>query len=596
MFRSQLFWRVYTGYVSIILIFTFIVGILVSRQVAENSLQEIHHSLAVRSELLAEIAKQSLRNPLNTSLQETIVKLGSNTQSRLTVITVSGLVIADSQESPENMDNHLQRPEIIDAASKGFATISRYSQTLQQQMLYRALPVWEDNQVTENKQIIGFVRVSLPLNIIDKKLSQLRLIVVFGAGVAAVAALLIGFYFSKRFTTPLTKMTEAAEAISKGDYDRRISINQQDEIGKLANAFNRMARSSAQRLEEITAERNRLSMIFSGMVEGVIGVDHNQKIIHINQAAAKLLNLSMTHCINKPIWEEVRIPEINNALEHAIKIQGVFKAQMRQPSVTGELVVDIYAAALSNDEGEPLEAVVVLHNISKLGNLARMRRDFVANASHELKTPITAIRGLTETILDDPEMESETRQRFIEKVHTQSLRLSALVTDLMTLSRLESDESETTFQSFDLADVTRQSVSAALSICQEKQLTLTREIVEEEITVTGDEQTMMQLIDNLVDNAIKYTPLGGDILVKLSKDKEHAQLIVKDSGIGISPRYQQRIFERFYRVDKARSRELGGTGLGLSIVKNITEQHGGTVSIESQPGSGSTFIVTLPLT
>jgi len=595
MFRSQLFWRVYTGYVSIILIFTFIVGILVSRQVAENSLQEIHHSLAVRSELLAEIAKQSLRNPLNTSLQETIVKLGSNTQSRLTVITVSGIVIADSQESPENMDNHLQRPEIIDAASKGFATISRYSQTLQQQMLYRALPVWEDNQVTENKQIIGFVRVSLPLNIIDKKLSQLRLIVVFGAGVAAVAALLIGFYFSKRFTTPLTKMTEAAEAISKGDYDRRISINQQDEIGKLANAFNRMARSSAQRLEEITAERNRLSMIFSGMVEGVIGVDHNQKIIHINQAAAKLLNLSMTHCINKPIWEEVRIPEINNALEHAIKIQGVFKAQMRQPSVTGELVVDIYAAALSNDEGEPLEAVVVLHNISKLGNLARMRRDFVANASHELKTPITAIRGLTETILDDPEMESETRQRFIEKVHTQSLRLSALVTDLMTLSRLESDESETTFQSFDLADVTRQSVSAALSICQEKQLTLTREIVEEEITVTGDEQTMMQLIDNLVDNAIKYTPLGGDILVKLSKDKEHAQLIVKDSGIGISPRYQQRIFERFYRVDKARSRELGGTGLGLSIVKNITEQHGGTVSIESQPGSGSTFIVTLPL-
>ena len=602
MFRSQLFWRLYAGYVAIILISTLIVGVLVSRQVTDNGMQEIHHSLAVRSEFLAEIAKFSLgeaptyknngliQDPRRNPLQQMVVKLGNNTESRLTVITNDGTVVADSKELPQNMDNHSQRPEIIKARAQGSATTLRFSQTLQQRMIYRA------QQVMENQQTIGFVRASLPLTTIDKKLAQLRLIVLFGAAVAAAAALMLGFYFAKRFSDPLTKMTEVAEAISQGDYEKRITVKHNDEIGQLADAFNRMAQSSAQRMAEITTDHNRLTMIFTGMVEGVIGVDQHQRIIHINQAAANLLALSMTTCLNKPIWEQVRIQAINSALEQAMTSQNVVKTRYRRPSESDDLVVDIYAAVLNNNTEQPMGAVIVLHDISEIDRLERIRRDFVANASHELKTPITAIRGLAETIIDDTDMEAVIRNSFIEKINTQSQRLSLIVTDLMTLSRLESDQSDPEFQRFDLAELVRRSVLGVKTACQEKQLTLELELCpKDKIVMSGDIQAISQLIDNLVGNAIKYTPSGGVIGVFLSRDQANAQLVVKDSGIGISPQYQQRIFERFYRVDKARSRELGGTGLGLSIVKNIAEQHGGSVSLKSHPGSGSTFTVVLSI-
>ncbi|NQV68590.1 MAG: HAMP domain-containing protein [Pseudohongiella sp.] len=593
MFRSKLLWRLYTGYVAIILISTLVVGIQLSRQLAANSLEEIQHSLAVSSELLAAIAKDSLLAPSpdsnSSALQAMLVELGVSTESRLTVIATDGRVIADSRELPQSMDNHRQRPEIIDALETGAGIASRYSQTLQQQMMYRAVAV------TNNQQTLGFVRVSLPLATIDNRLAQLRLIVLLSAGIVALAALILGFYFAKRFTDPLLKMTEAAEAISQGDYERRITVDRQDEIGQLAAAFNRMARSSAQRMTEITLDHNRLSNIFAGMVEGVIDVDQQQKIIHINQVAADLLGLSVTNCINQPIWEQVRVTEIINALEQALETREVVKAQMRRSTEEDDLVVDIYAAALQNEKQESIGAVIVLHNISELDHLERIRRDFVANASHELKTPITAIRGLTETILDDADMPENIRHDFIERVHAQSLRLSSLVTDLMTISRLESDHQEKSFHVFDLVELVRRSAVACKAICLEKQLDLALELPNDAIMINGDNQAISQLVDNLVDNATKYTNTKGSIKVSLCRKEGQALLTVKDSGIGISPQLQQRIFERFYRVDKARSRELGGTGLGLSIVNNIAEQHGGTVSVESQLAKGSTFIVALPL-
>ena len=605
MFRSRLLWRLYAGYVSIISISTLIVGTLVSQQVTENGLNEIHRSLAVRTQFLAEIAKDSLQdhslqdqslqdhsqqNLNSSSLQQIVVRLGNNTESRLTVIANSGKVVADSKELPMNMDNHGQRPEIIDAKANVAATISRFSQTLQQQMMYRA------QQVTANQITIGFVRVSLPLSTIDEKLKQLRVIVLFGASLAAAAALILGFYVAKRFSAPLIQMTEVAEAISQGDYDKRITVRHRDEIGQLATAFNRMAKNSEQRMAEITADHKRLAMVFSGMVEGVIGVDHHQKIIHVNQAAAKLLELSMTTCLNKPIWEQVRIQEITNALEQALETREVVKTQMRRPSETDDLVVNINAAILSNEAGEVTGAVIVLHDISELDRLERIRRDFVANASHELKTPITAIRGLAETILDDADMEVDVRHSFIEKINSQSLRLSQLVTDLMTLSRLESDQNAPNEQQVDLTEIVRRSTSNVKTVCDERQLTLTVQIDQKDkISIFGDMQALSQLTDNLIDNAIKYTPSGGTITVSLKNEENEVQLSVTDTGIGISHHYQQRVFERFYRVDKARSRELGGTGLGLSIVKNIAEQHGGSISIKSQQGSGSTFRVVFPI-
>lgn len=591
MFRSKLLWQVYAGYVTIVIISTLIVGILNSRQISEEGMRDINQSLSAHTELLAEIAKLSLQpnNPDFKSLQQTLKQLGKNTRSRLTIIANDGIVLADSREHPEKMDNHSQRPEIIDARTQGSSTTSRYSQTLKQKMIYRAL------RIDQDQKPLGFVRVSLPLNRIDHRLAQSRLAVLFGAGISGIAALLIGFYFARRFTDPLIKMTENAEAIAQGDYHRRITIKQQNEIGSLAKAFNSMARNSSQRMEEITADRNRYATIFAGMVEGVISIDEHQKIIHINRTAAELLELSATQCINKSIWEELRITEISQALEQAMAKKNVVKIQMRRSTDHLDQVVDIHIAVLCDNADHSIGAVIVLNDISELDHLMRIRQDFVANASHELKSPITVIRGLTETILDDDEMDPATQHRFIEKIHNQSHRLSSLVSDLLTISRLESNQDEQHFQSINYLNIIKKSIKAIEVSCQEKELSVTINLPKKNIHLLGDEQGISQLVDNLLDNAVKYTPLGGSLLIQLEVHELTSTLRIQDSGVGISPQYQHRIFERFYRVDKARSRELGGTGLGLSIVKNIAEQHGGSVSVSSQPGQGATFKVELPL-
>jgi len=604
MFRSQLFWRFYAGYVVIILISTLIVGALVSRQVEENNMLEINHSLAISSELLAEVAKPTLVNSsLYLSgadylkpLQEKIVLLGQKTESRLTAIDSSGLVIADSQETPKNMDNHNFRPEIIEARTHGFSTISRFSQTLQQKMVYRA------QSVNDGKAILGFVRVSLPLHNIDQKLGLLRLNVLYGAAIAAFSALILGFFFVKHFLSPIVRMTEVAESISKGDYNRRIEINQRDEMGMLARAVNRMALTSSQRMEKITEDRNRLAGILTGMVEGVIYVDENQLIQHINQAALNMLSLSKAGCLDKPIWEQVRIEEITTAVEQAIDTGHVVKTQLCKDSsqLTGQskdTVIDIYVAAILNENSRSIGVVIVLNDISEIALLERIRRDFVANASHELKTPITAIRALTETILDDEHMDSAISRRFTEKINAQSLRLSTLVTDLMTISRLESDETAKPLQVLNFKKIVESSSADVTTACQDKNIKLSSQLCEARVQIEADEQAISQLVDNLLDNAVKYTLENGSIsiLMHVNLDQTKVVLEVKDNGIGISTQHQKRIFERFYRVDKARSRDLGGTGLGLSIVKNIAEQHGGSVSIQSRLGEGTSFTVILPI-
>lgn len=590
MYQSHLLWRLYSGYVIIILLSTLTVGYTLSRQFSDNNLEEIERSLVVRSELLSELVRPVLTSGFGfEQLQNSISKLGSSTESRITIITLDGRVIADSEESTQAMDNHLQRPEIVEAADSGRGTTSRYSDTLQQQMMYLALAVRDEQ---EN---IGFVRVSLPLTSVDESLAQMRVPILVSALLVACVALLIGFFFAKRFSDPIIHITEAAEAISRGDYNRRIDLDQKDEVGGLAKAFNRMARISTERMDEITLDHNRLKKLIAGMVEGVIDVDEDQRIAHINEVACRILSISIEQCIGEPVWEHVSAVEIISALEEANVSRVVVNTQMTRATPEGDEVVDIYVTALHNDNGDSIGALIVLNDISELDYLGTIRRDFVANASHELKTPITAIRGLTETILDDPDMDASVQKDFVEKAHVQSLRLSSLISDLMTISRLESDRQDQNFQVFDLRTIVKSSETAMKIICQEKELELHVELPEKEVRINGDFQAISQLTDNLTDNAIKYTNSGGTVSLKLECQDQMAVLTVTDTGIGISLQHQQRIFERFYRVDKARSRELGGTGLGLSIVKNIAEQHGGSISVSSKSGKGSSFVLRLPL-
>jgi two-component system phosphate regulon sensor histidine kinase PhoR len=260
-----------------------------------------------------------------------------------------------------------------------------------------------------------------------------------------------------------------------------------------------------------------------------------------------------------------------------------------------QLVIDLYVASLADDDNKPIGAILVLHDVTELRHLERIRTDFVANASHELKTPITAIRGLSETVAGDPDVDRDTLQRFMQRIHAQSIRLSQLVGDLMTISRLEADHSTDSFSRINFVDLAARAVTTATGAAELKQQQFGARLPPERLEVYGDRQNLSQLVDNLIDNAIKYTPEQGRIEVRLSRWGDELLLEVEDSGIGISPQYQERVFERFYRVDKARSQSLGGTGLGLSIVRNIAERHGGSVAVKSQLGRGSVFSFRMPL-
>jgi two-component system, OmpR family, phosphate regulon sensor histidine kinase PhoR len=420
--------------------------------------------------------------------------------------------------------------------------------------------------------------------------------VLFGASpwllpFAFVAALALAW----RSYSAMEHLTQASEAIAQGDFERRVPEQHTPGVKRLADAINLMARTSARRVSVLTADRNRLATIFTGMVEGVVDVDEKQSIIHINDAAALLLGLTRENCVGKPVWQEIRNQKITLAIDDAIRYRTVITARIDYPLLSEQLVIDIYVASLSDDQGEPIGAVLVLHDVTELKHLERIRTDFVANASHELKTPITAIRGLAETMIGDPDVEKAILVQYMERIHAQSMRLSNLITDLMTISRLEADQSSSEFTRINFYDLVRREVKAAASALESKSHRLTLEPCVDTLEVYGDRQNLSQLTNNLIDNAIKYTPEGGQIHIRLRRDLLDVVLEVEDSGIGISPQYQERVFERFYRVDKARSQSLGGTGLGLSIVRNIAERHRGAVGVTSQLGRGSTFRFRMPL-
>ena len=587
--KSQYFWRTYLGYVIVALIGTFLFSATLLSRVEQDQHVKLDSSMKVTADLLATAVAPALQRVDYEEIRTTVSNVAQDSSLRITVVDGSGIVLADSHENPMAMDNHLRRPEIQVAYINGFGSSERYSLTLGEDYRYLAVPIYT------RQQLAGFARVAKSSEDLQIEISSEKMLLIRNAAAISFVILLLAFYLATRQAAKVAELTAVAEEISKGNFERRIPEGNNLGLKKMAEAINQMARSSARGVTEVTADRNRLTTIFTCMVEGVIDVDMDQKVLHINEAATRLLSVNEKECIGQPIWQEIRNQEILNALDEAIRNRSVIKTQMRLNRESDPLVIDIYAASLSNNEGEPIGAVLVLHDITEIKKLERVRTDFVANASHELKTPITAIRGLTETILDDEKVDKETVVHFINRVHAQSLRLSQLVGDLLTISRLENTQSEKDFGKINFGDLVRQSVKAAQTSAEEKGHNLVTELPDTELSAFADRQNMSQLIDNLIDNAIKYTEEYGTITVRLKKEGNWAVLEVQDTGLGVSPQYQQRVFERFYRVDKARSQSLGGTGLGLSIVKNIAEKHGGSVSVESQLGSGSTFTFRLPL-
>ncbi|MFN0152557.1 MAG: ATP-binding protein [bacterium] len=594
MIRSRFFWKLYAGYIAIILLTTaFVVGLSAWR-LRQNWLHETEVALQSQATILREIARPTLV-PRDSGaadpalLQESVRALGAEIAARFTVVRADGVVIADSQQEPAQMNSQLDRPEILAAHSHGVGVSTRRSESVDAMMLHVALRVEDD------ARIAGYARAALPLVSFDSQLRELTRPVIFGAALAAFLALLLGLYASWRVTSPLASITGAARAIAQGKFDERVAISARDEVGDLARSFSTMRDELERRVETITTDRSRVLAIISSMVEGVVAVDSDERIVHMNVVAGSLLGVRPEDAVGKRVWEATRFHEVNEALAQSMREGTSVRGEARLVGEKRDRVIEVNAAPLRGGDGATAGAVVVLHDVTELRRLEEVRREFVANVSHELKTPLTAIRGIVETLIDDVAIEPAKREHFHRRIHDQTLRLSALVTDLLTLSRVESRESALDRAICDLREIAAESARAAAPAMEDKGLAFTVALHDAAVLVVGDRAALAQAINNLLDNAVKYTPAGGRVGFSLSVVVGMAHIKVQDSGIGIELREQERIFERFYRVDKGRSRDLGGTGLGLSIVRNVASAHGGRVSVESAPGQGSLFSILVPL-
>ncbi len=436
-------------------------------------------------------------------------------------------------------------------------------------------------------------------------------------GVLALAYWLIGHVIR-----PLDSLIKAAEAIAAGDYTQRVYVGNRDELGTLARTFNRMSQELNARMTQLSQTGDRQATVLGGMIEGVIAVDGRQRIVLANRAAGRLFDFRPPTAEGRTLLEVVRNHAVYEAVTNALATRQPqrleTKSGIQHPAASTQHL-NVHVQPLP---GEPCPGVVlVMHDTTELRRLESLRRDFIANVSHELKTPLTSIKAYSETLRNGAMNDPEASQRFLARIEEQSDRLHHLILDMLMLARIESDQQAFEIVPVDVAHVATSCLENQRQAAEAKRIKLALEPSESPCRVRADYEGLREILDNLIDNAIKYTPEGGKVSIAWSEERgarskeqgagsreqdarsEHrtssighpfVRIAVRDTGIGIKPDDQRRVFERFYRVDKARSRELGGTGLGLAIVKHLAQSLGGTVGVESEPGKGSTFWVELP--
>jgi two-component system phosphate regulon sensor histidine kinase PhoR len=417
-----------------------------------------------------------------------------------------------------------------------------------------------------------------------------------GAECAAVSAL--SYWAIGRIIRPVATLNEAADAIATGSYGHRVYVPSRDELGRLAGTLNRMSQDMHARTTQLSQTAARQSTVLGGMIEGVVAVDARQRIVLANEAARRLFDFRPPTVEGRSLLEVIRNHALHEAVTSVLTTSEPQRFEMRRAGPPA-MCVDIHVQPLP---GDPCPGVVlVIHDTTALRRLESIRREFVANVSHELKTPLSSIKAYTETLQNGALNDPETSKRFLGRIEEQTERLTRLIMDMLMLARIESDHQAFEIVPLDVQPMIQNSIEHHRSAADAKRITMLAQPAGDQsdaglpCRVRGDREGLREILDNLLDNAIKYTPEGGNISVVWRSNSTMAHIAVRDSGIGIKPEHQERIFERFYRVDTARSRELGGTGLGLSIVKHLAQSMNGAVAVESEMGKGSTFTIELPL-
>ncbi|MDX9755306.1 MAG: ATP-binding protein [bacterium] len=586
--KKRLLWQIFPPFLIITLL-----ALLAITWYATNSLRDFYFEQTKQSLIARALMIREMIRPIDPladpqSVNRICKQIGKESGTRVTVVMRTGLVIGESDEDPQEMDDHSTRPEIEAALLGRIQSAKRFSPTLQEWMMYLAVPLeWEG-------EVVGAVRTAIPVTAIAQALGDVHVRIAWAGVVIALVAAGISLVISRRISRPLEEMKNVAVQFAQGRLDQRIPVLNSEEIGDLAEAMNLMATQLSDRIQTIIHQKKQQEAVLSSMVEGVLAIDQDERIITLNHAIKRLFGIEREDYVGMSLQGVIRNKDLNQFIEKAMRASSPVEGEITISS-NGNQFLQAHGTVLLNEEGRKVGVVVALNDVTRLRMLENLRQEFVANVSHELRTPITAIKGFVETLLDDEQMEPSQAEKFLRITLKHVDRLNAIIEDLLSLSRIEQKESKERIETREEAILPR--LLSVVEICEPKARGKKIDVridCDPALKVVINAPLVEQALVNLMDNAIQYSEEGSTVWIKAEVTGGQLSLHVIDEGCGIEEEHLPRIFERFYRVDKARSRKLGGTGLGLAIVKHIARVHGGEVSVKSQSGQGSTFSIHLP--
>ncbi len=587
--QRKLFWRLALTFLALLLSVLLAVDFLAERALRGSYLNDGYNQLKAVARILPfdqlQFSNFPPETPADIALLNRWVANAAKSGARISVITADGRVIADSQTQTQTMESHADRPEVLEALEKGEGSSTRTSVSVKEPLLYYA----ERHYVAANVPVV--VRLALPLEGVDETLGKFRRGWLWSLLILVIAGA-ISLLVSRSFTERVERLREFSRRVAEGDFRPLPADGTGDTLEALGQSLNQAAARMDRTIQTLTEERNLSSAILGSMVEGVAVVNGAERLVFANPGFASILGLQVPPVSGSALLEVVRQTELIEAVRRVLAGEPRVEAEI----ATGTLRQHFFAATVAAVRaGETSGAVIVLHDITDLRKLERIRRDFVANVSHEFRTPLTAIQGFAETLLAGAMNDPQNRDRFLGIILEHSRRLARLTEDLLKLSQMDAERLELELRPVSVAQLVESCYETARHRAGEKELNLSLDVPEGLPNVSGDARRLQEVLQNLLDNAIQYTLPDGNIVLSAETRNDEVIFTVADTGIGIPQADQPRIFERFYRVDVARSREAGGTGLGLSIAKHLIEGHGGRIWVESEVGVGSKFHVSVPV-
>jgi two-component system phosphate regulon sensor histidine kinase PhoR len=579
--KGRLFFKIFGTYLAIAMLAIGIVGFLAGNQIRVKLEAQIENELMAYARIVDLYPMKEI--------QDRVGEIERIAHARVTVIDRDGRVLAETEQEYATLGSHLERPEIQEARVRGRGTATRYSQTLREEMMYVALPI------LKGQEIVGYIRLARPLVEVRKSIEEFTGILLRSFLIILISSVIVAFLFSRKLTSPIRDMEQLTEKLRKGEQPGSLMIRSSDEIGMLAQNINYMVEELQRRIAALQEEKAKVEAAFSSALDGVLILNRDGRIETRNQGMSSILGDRYGNIVGKTPLEAFR----NLDLQKALDSYGSSRMPVSQEIELGEegrAVLDVSITPVRGYADTDEKTMLVFHDVTRLKKLERMRVDFVANVTHEIKTPLTAILGFVETLREGAIEDQETAKKFLSIITRHAERLNRLVEDLLTISNAELGEMHFSFESVALSGIAQSVLHMMQPKAGEKKIKVTSEIPEDLPLIRADRDRLSQILINVLDNAVKFTPVGGQVTVTASP-AEGSEVIVRiiDTGIGVPQDEISRLGERFYRVDKTRSRELGGTGLGLSIVKHLVTAHKGRMEIESQLGRGTTVTLYFPI-